>query len=74
MRQRDSGCRRRDRLRAILAETVLRKNRRLQTAMRSSRLPAVKTIEAFDFALQTSIKREQIKSLREIELSIDPRT
>ena len=45
------------------AQIVLRNNRRLQTAMRSSRLPAVKTLDQFDFAFQPSIKREQIESL-----------
>jgi len=34
--------------------------------MRSSRLPAVKTLESFDFAFQPSLKREQIDSLHEI--------
>ena len=34
--------------------------------MRSSRLPAVKTLDQFDFALQPSIKREQIESLHEL--------
>ena len=48
------------------AQIVLRNNRRLQTAMRSSRLPAVKTLEQFDFAFQPSIKREQIESLHEL--------
>ena len=48
------------------ARIVLRNNRRLQTAMRSSRLPAVKTLDQFDFAFQPSIKREQIESLREL--------
>jgi DNA replication protein DnaC len=38
-------------------------NRRLQAAMRSSRLLAVKTLETFDFSFQPSIKREQIESL-----------
>ena len=47
------------------AGIVLRNNRRLQTAMRSSRLPAVKTLDQFDFAFQPSIKREQIESLHE---------
>ena len=32
------------------AQIVLRNNRRLQTAMRSSQLPAVKTLDQFDFA------------------------
>jgi DNA replication protein DnaC len=48
------------------AQISLRNNRRLQAAMRSSRLPAVKTFEEFDFSFQPSIKREQIESLAEI--------
>ena len=36
--------------------------------MRSSRLPAVKTLADFDFSFQPSIKREQIESLHELEL------
>jgi DNA replication protein DnaC len=41
------------------AQITLRNNRRLQTAMRASRLPAVKTLADFDFSFQPSIKREQ---------------
>ena len=52
--------------RLLDAQIGLRNNRRLQAAMRSSRLPAVKTLEAFDFAFQPSIKREQIDSLHEL--------
>ncbi len=48
------------------AQIVLRNNRRLETAMRASRLPAVKTLAQFDFAFQPSIKREQIESLHEL--------
>ncbi len=48
------------------AQIGLRNNRRLQTAMRSSRLPAVKTLAQFAFAFQPSIKREQIESLHEL--------
>ena len=48
------------------AQIGLRNNRRLQAAMRSSRLPAVKTLGQFDFAFQPSIKREQIESLHEL--------
>jgi DNA replication protein DnaC len=48
------------------AQINLRNNRRLQAAMRSSRLPAVKTLEEFDFAFQPSIKRDQIESLAEL--------
>ncbi len=35
--------------------------------MRSSRLPAVKTLQQFDFSFQPSIKRGQIESLHELE-------
>ena len=45
------------------AQITLRNNRRLQAAMRSSRLPAVKTLTDFDFTFQPSLKREQIDSL-----------
>ncbi|MCG8469836.1 MAG: IS21-like element helper ATPase IstB [Gemmatimonadetes bacterium] len=48
------------------AQITLRNNRRLQAAMRSSRLPAVKTLADFDFSFQPSIKREQIDSLHEL--------
>jgi DNA replication protein DnaC len=34
--------------------------------MRSSRLPAIKTLEQFYFAFQPSIQREQIESLHEL--------
>lgn len=52
--------------RLLQAQISLRNNRRLQTAMRSSRLPAVKTLAQFDFAFQPSIQREQIESLHEL--------
>jgi DNA replication protein DnaC len=52
--------------RLLSAQITLRNNRRLQAAMRSSRLPAVKTLESFDFSFQPSIKREQIESLHEL--------
>ena len=48
------------------AQIALRNDRRLEAAMRSSRLPAVKTLSDFDFAFQPSIKREQIESLHEL--------
>ena len=48
------------------AQINLRNNLRLQAAMRSSRLPAVKTLGDFDFTFQPSIKREQIESLHEL--------
>ena len=34
--------------------------------MRSSRLPYVKTLAAFDFAFQPSIRREQIGALHDL--------
>lgn len=45
------------------AHIQLRNARRLQTAMRSARLPVVKTLTDFDFSFQPSVKREQIESL-----------
>lgn len=45
------------------AQISLRNNRRLTAAMRSSRLPAVKTLADFDFSFQPSVKREQLESL-----------
>jgi DNA replication protein DnaC len=51
-------------IRAVLdAQISLRNNRRLEAAMRSSRLPVVKQISDFDFTFQPSLKREQIDSL-----------
>jgi DNA replication protein DnaC len=52
--------------RLLTAQITLRNNRRVQAAMRSSRLPAVKTLETFDFSFQPSIKREPIESLHEL--------
>ena len=52
--------------RLLLAQITLRNNRRLKAAMRSSRLPVVKTLESFDFSFQPSIKRQQIESLHEL--------
>jgi DNA replication protein DnaC len=45
--------------RLLDAQITLRNNRRLQTAMRSSRLPVMKTLADFDFSFQPSLKREQ---------------
>ncbi|MEM9599368.1 MAG: IS21-like element helper ATPase IstB [Acidobacteriota bacterium] len=50
----------------LQAQVSLRNARRLQTAMRSSRLPAIKTLADFDFSFQPSIQREQIESLHEL--------
>jgi len=49
---------------ALLGSHIaLRNQRRLQTAMRAARLPAVKTLADFDFSFQPSVKREQLESL-----------
>ena len=50
----------------LAAQVALRRQRRLQAAMHSSRLPAVKTLDAFDFAFQPSLDRAQILSLHEL--------
>ena len=50
----------------LKAQIALRNNRRPDSAMRSSRLPAVKMLAEFDFAFQPGIKREQIESLHEL--------
>src|SRR6266480_1901391 len=52
--------------RLLTAQITLRNNHRLRTAMRSSRLPAIKTLQQFDFTFQPSIRREQIESLHEL--------
>ena len=52
--------------RVLGAQIALRNARRLEAAMRSSRLPAVKTLADFDFTFQPSLKREQIESLHEL--------
>jgi DNA replication protein DnaC len=53
-----------DAIAALLGSHIeLRNARRLQTAMRSARLPAVKTLGDFDFSFQPSLKREQIEHL-----------
>ena len=50
----------------LAAQIALRNGRRLEAAMRSSRLPYVKTLGSFDFTFQPSIKREQIDALHEL--------
>lgn len=53
-----------DAIGAVLTSQIqLRNQRRLQTAMRSARLPAVKTLHDFDFTFQPSVKREQLDNL-----------
>jgi DNA replication protein DnaC len=48
------------------AQIQLRNNRRLQAAMRSSRLPVIKRLTEFDFSFQPSLRREQMESLHEL--------
>ena len=50
----------------LAAQVSLKRERRLISAMRSSRLPAIKRLESFDFAFQPSIDRNQILSLHEL--------
>ena len=50
----------------LAAQIALRSSRRLEAAMRSSRLPYVRTLDSFDFSFQPSIKREQIDALHEL--------
>ena len=50
----------------LAAQVTLRRQRRLQTALRTSRLPGVKTVDAFDFAFQPSIDRAQILNLHQL--------
>ena len=52
--------------RLLAAQIALRNSRRLATAMRSSRLPGVKTLAEFDFSFQPSLRREQIDALHEL--------
>lgn len=52
--------------RLLTAQITLRNNHRLRTAMRSSRLPTIKTLQQFDFTFQPSVRREQIESLHEL--------
>lgn len=40
----------------------------LEAEMRSSRVPAVKTLDEFDFTSQPGLRREQIDSLHELDL------
>ena len=52
--------------RLLGAQIALRNDRRLSAAMRSSRLPAVKTLSDFDFSFQPSVKRDQVEALHEL--------
>lgn len=50
----------------MAAQVALRRQRRLQAALHSSRLPGVKTLDNFDFTCQASIDRTQILSLHQL--------
>lgn len=50
----------------LAAQVALRRQRRLQAAVQSARLPALKTLDTFDFAFQPSIDRAQVQSLHEL--------
>jgi DNA replication protein DnaC len=50
----------------LAAQIQLRNNRRLQAAMRSSRLPVVKQLHECDFTFQPSWRREPMESLHEL--------
>lgn len=50
----------------LAAQVALRRQRRLQTALRTSRLPGVKVLDSFDFAFQPSIDRAQILNLHQL--------
>ncbi len=52
--------------RLLGAQIELRNGRRLTAAMRSSRLPGLKTLAEFDFTFQPSIDRQQVESLHEL--------
>lgn len=52
---------------ALLEAQIGRRNsRRLQTAMRSARLPALKTLADCDVSFQPSVKRDQLDSLHSL--------
>lgn len=48
------------------AQVTLRRQRRLISAMRSSRLPSLKRLDSFDFTFQPSIDRNQVLNLHEL--------
>ncbi len=51
----------------LIEELTLRDNRRVSTALRMSRLTAVKTLAGFDFAFQPSLDRNRILALAELK-------
>ncbi len=50
----------------LSAQVALRRDRRIISAMRSSRLPGAKTLDSFDFAFQSAIDRAQIMNLHQL--------
>jgi hypothetical protein len=52
----------------LAAQVELHRQRRLASAMSSSRLPALKTLDTFDFSFQPSIDRSQVLSLHQLSL------
>lgn len=60
--------------RLLAAQITLRNSRRLAKALRSNRLPAIKTLADFDFSFQPSIKRDQIDSLHELGVCGSPKS
>jgi DNA replication protein DnaC len=52
--------------RLLAAQVVLRRQRRLTAAIHAARLPALKTLDTFDFAFQPSIDRGQVLNLHEL--------
>ena len=56
------------------AQIALRNNRRLQAAMRSSRLPAVKTLAQFDFTFQRASSASRSRACTSWDSSTAPRT
>ena len=52
--------------RLMAAQVGLRRERRLVSAMRTSRLPGIKRLDTFDFSFQPSIDRAQVMSLHEL--------
>jgi DNA replication protein DnaC len=50
----------------LVAEELVRSNRRLVAYLKTSRLPGVKTLDSFDFSFQPSLDRHQMLSLHEL--------
>jgi DNA replication protein DnaC len=50
----------------LAAQVVLRRQRRLTAAIHAARLPALKTLDTFDFTFQPSIDRGQVLNLHEL--------